>query len=153
MAFRGAPTHRVYGAYRDISHARTGQTHCIQHHHSGAVIAHAYSNTIRDKDRAEWRLYVTSWQLLGPLFAPAFSLCASFGGLRRSLQQPLFRVLKICKCLDCYTSIPSYQHCKIFRVFLLLSANNRDFYPVRRENAQSFCRKKSARDSEFYIEW
>jgi len=36
---RDATATKPHGAFRDIPHARTGQTPYIQHHHSGAVIA------------------------------------------------------------------------------------------------------------------
>src|SRR5215470_264114 len=39
VAFRGAPAHSIHGAFRDMPHARTGETLCIQHRHFGAVIA------------------------------------------------------------------------------------------------------------------
>jgi len=42
VAFRGIPAHRVYWAFRDISHARTGEIPYIQHWHFGVVIAPPY---------------------------------------------------------------------------------------------------------------
>ena len=38
-AFRAASATKACGAFRDMPHARTGETPCIQHRHFGAVIA------------------------------------------------------------------------------------------------------------------
>jgi hypothetical protein len=68
-----------------------------------------------------------------------------------SLQQPLFGGLEVRKCIDAHTSILSHQNSKLSWIKLLWPANKRDFYPMARENPQSFSHEESVYHWDSYI--
>ena len=106
-AFRGIPARRIYGVFRDIHYARTGETPCIQQRHFGVVIARVRCNP-KDSGKASGtaETWTQSHTTRLAAFSPALRrIDLQRYGSWRSFQQPLLRRLEIQKCLDFYTPI------------------------------------------------
>src|SRR5262249_19963413 len=91
--------HKTAWRFGKLPTPEVGETPCIQHRRSGAIIAHAYSSNVRVKNWAEWLLFCEFHGCHSALFFPRLFLCAlrsaAFGGHSNSHSSADWKSVKV----------------------------------------------------------